>query len=324
METRISVVIPTYKRPLLLMECIKALARQTFSREEFEVIIVSDGPDRLTKELVVSWKHTGLLDIEYIPLDRKRGPAAARNAGWRIASGELIAFTDDDCVPDPCWLEQLWEAYHWPDAPVFAGRVIVPVSAELPTDYERNTAQLEKAEFVTANCACGRRVLEQTGGFDERYEMAWREDSDLAFSICQQQIPLQPLPEAIVVHPVRKARWGVSLYEQKKTMFNALLYKKFPGLYRHRIQERPPLSYYAMVLSITGAVVALAYGTYTLSLVLTAIWLTLLMFFVARRLRHTSRAWPHVLEMIVTSACIPFLSVYWNWYGSLKYRVLFG
>lgn len=323
METKISVVIPTYKRPLLLMECIKALARQTIGRDAFEVIIVSDGPDRLTKDVVVSWKHTGLLDIAYIPLDQKRGPAAARNVGWKLASGELIAFTDDDCMPDPTWLENLWEAYQWPDAPVFAGRVIVPLSEEQPTDYEWNTAQLEKAEFVTANCACSRKILEQTGGFDERFEMAWREDSDLAFSISQQHIPLQPLPEAIVVHPVRKARWGVSLFEQKKTMFNALLFKKYPELYRHRIHEKPPLNYYAMIFSITGAVVALVLGAYVYALVLLGVWLALLAHFVMKRLRHTSHAWPHVLEMIITSACIPFLSVYWNWYGSWKYKVLF-
>jgi glycosyltransferase involved in cell wall biosynthesis len=178
METRISVIIPTYKRPALLMECIKALARQTFDKAAFEVIVVSDGPDRITQKLVTSWKHTGLLDIEYIPLDRKKGPAAARNTGWKIASGELIAFTDDDCQPEPSWLEELWDASQTMDAALFSGRVIVPLS-DAPTDYEWNTAKLETAEFITANCACQRNVMERTGGFDERFEMAWREDRSL-------------------------------------------------------------------------------------------------------------------------------------------------
>ena len=69
--------------------------------------------------------------------------------------------------------------------------------------------------------------------------MAWREDSDLEFRLLQQGIPIWRLQNALVIHPVRKASWGVSLKEQKKGMFNALLYKKYPGLYRKKIQPRP-------------------------------------------------------------------------------------
>lgn len=320
METLISVIIPTYNRPVLLMECIKALARQTFDKAAFEVIVVSDGPDRITQQLVTSWKHTGLLDIEYIPLDRKKGPAAARNAGWKIASGELIAFTDDDCQPDPAWLEELWEASRTMDTALFSGRVIVPLSAT-PTDYEWNTAQLETAEFVTANCACQRNVLERVGGFDERFEMAWREDSDLYFRARWQRIPLVHLSNAMVVHPVRKASWGVSMKEQKKTMYNALLYKKYPQEYMQLIKEKPPALYYVMVLLPVVAITGALLQHYSAALLLTAGWLLLVMYFAWLRLKQTSHAWPHVFEMMVTSACIPFLSIYWNWYGSWKYRV---
>jgi hypothetical protein len=51
-------------------------------------------------------------------------------------------------------------------------------------------------------------------------------------------------------------------------------------------------------------------------------WLLLVMHFAWQRLKNTSHTWPHVFEMIITSAGIPFLSVYWNWYGAWKYRVL--
>lgn len=316
---KISVVIPTYKRPLLLMECIKALARQRFPKDEFEVLVVSDGPDLLTKKLVVSWKHTGLLDIEYIALPGKKGPAAARNAGWKIASGQMIAFTDDDCLPDEHWLETIWESARHQAPRAFAGKVIVPVPPT-PTDYEWNTAKLETAEFVTANCACTRSVLEKTGGFDERFEMAWREDSDLEFSILENQIPLEPLPEAIVVHPVRPARWGVSLFEQKKTMFNALLHKKFPAYYRERINEGPPIYYYVMAAGLTGGLAALLVRNYTLAWICLGIWACTLLVFIAKRLWDTSHAPSHVLEMTVTSVFIPFLSLYWYWYGAWKFR----
>lgn len=322
MEKKISVVIPTYCRPLLLMECLKALARQKFEYDDFEVIVVSDGPDYVTKQVVVSWKHTGLLDIEYVPLASKRGPAAARNMGWKLAAGTLVAFTDDDCLPDPLWLSAIWEAYQQEELIAYSGRIIVPVP-EKPTDYEWNIAQLEKARFVTANCVCTWKTLERIEGFDERFELAWREDSDLEFRLLQQQIPVQHLHDAIVVHPVREANWGVSLREQRKSMFNALLYKKFPQLYRSHIKQHPIWSYYTMIVCCAVLVVALLLNATAVALTALVIWLLLLAGFIRRRLVYTSHAWPHVMEMVITSALIPFLSVYWNLYGAFRYKVLY-
>jgi GT2 family glycosyltransferase len=322
MEKKISVVIPTYCRPLLLMECLKSLAKQKFERDDFEVIVISDGPDHLTKQLVVSWKHTGLLDIVYVPLATKRGPAAARNMGWKLAAGTLVAFTDDDTLPDPLWLQTIWEAYQQEELIAYSGRVIVPVP-EKPTDYEWNIAQLERARFITANCVCSWKALELIQGFDERFELAWREDSDLEFRLLQEQIPIRHLHDAIVVHPVREASWGVSLREQRKSMFNALLYKKFPHLYRNYIKQHPIWSYYAMILCCLVLLAALLSNAAALALTALAIWVLLLAGFIWKRLLHTSHAWPHVMEVIITSVLIPFLSVYWNIYGAVRYRVLY-
>lgn len=63
------------------------------------------------------------------------------------------------------------------------------------------------------------------GGFDERFRMAWREDSDLHFRSLERSYKLGHAPMAKVIHPVRPARWGISVHEQRKSMFNALLYK---------------------------------------------------------------------------------------------------
>jgi GT2 family glycosyltransferase len=322
MEKKISVVIPTYCRPLLLMECLKSLAKQKFERDDFEVIVISDEPDHLTKQLVVSWKHTGLLDIVYVPLATKRGPAAARNMGWKLAAGTLVAFTDDDTLPDPLWLQTIWDAYQQEELIAYSGRVIVPVP-EKPTDYEWNIAQLERARFITANCVCSWKALELIQVFDERFELAWREDSDLEFRLLQEQIPIRHLHDAIVVHPVREASWGVSLREQRKSMFNALLYKKFPHLYRNYIKQHPIWSYYAMILCCLVLLAALLSNAAALALTALAIWVLLLAGFIWKRLLHTSHAWPHVMEVIITSVLIPFLSVYWNLYGAVRYRVLY-
>src|SRR5690348_17598480 len=93
----------------------------------------------------------------------------------------------------------------------------------MPTDYERNESGLERAEFITANCFVRRGVLERLSGFDESFRMPWREDSDLHFRLLEAGFRVARAEDAIVVHPVRPAPWGVSLRQQKKVVFDALL-----------------------------------------------------------------------------------------------------
>ena len=138
------------------------------------------------------------------------------------------------------------------------GRIIVPLPPA-PTDYERDAAGLETAEFATANCFYRREALEAVGGFDERFTAAWREDTDLFFALLERGDRARA-PEAVVIHPVRPARWGISIRQQRKSMFNALLFKKHPALYRERIQASPPLHYYGIVGALLVALVGMVSG----------------------------------------------------------------
>ena len=250
MMPRVLVVVPTYKRTALLMRCLDALLAQDFDAGDYEVIIADDANCAETRQLVMLRAEKARLcghTIRYIPLASTclHGPAAARNAGWRAAQGEIIAFTDDDCIPCPQWLEAGVVALTDGVAGV-SGRLTVPLEG-VPTDYEYNAAQLGENDFVTANCFYRRDALLAVGGFDERYTCAWREDSDLAFTLLTHGAKFANAPDALVVHPVRPARWGISMRQQRKSMFNALLYKKYPALYRQKIQAMPPWHYYAIV-----------------------------------------------------------------------------
>lgn len=234
MPPKISVVIPTYRRPDLLKKCLSALVAQSFPKSDYEVIVVSDGPDVET-ETAVREIISG--NFRYLALPQKGGPAAARNLGWQAAQALLIAFTDDDTVPDADWLSDYAKHYNGEVNIAYTGKIVVP-RPERPTDHARNTAGLETADFVTANCCITRAALEKVGGFDKRFAAAWREDSDLEFRLLEAGVPIVRLTDALVVHPVREAPWGVSIKEQKKGVFNALLYKKFPEKYRQKIQPR--------------------------------------------------------------------------------------
>src|SRR5688572_20942370 len=283
---KISVVVPTYKRPQLLLRCIDALLRQDFHKNEYEIIVVSDGPDAETQVSIDGLKKDAPT-IRFIATVKKGGPAAARNVGWRSSKAKLVVFTDDDCLPDRNWLRGFWNAFlKTPGSKAaFTGRTIVPISKN-PTDYERNISHLAVAEFITANCACTPTALSIVGGFDEAFTMAWREDSDLQFKFIENKIAIIPVPESVVTHPVRKAPWGVSIKDEKKGIFNALLYKKYPELYKKRIQPVAPWHYYAIVLSVIVFLIGILVSNQSVAWTAFAVWAVLTTWFAFRRLQN--------------------------------------
>jgi GT2 family glycosyltransferase len=319
---RASIVVPTHNRPELLARLLDALAKQEFEPSSFEVLICDDAASDATRQQVESFASDARPTARYLPNTGRRGPAAARNLGWRSARGAVIAFTDDDTVPDPGWLAAGLAALDEHDADAATGRVVVPIP-DPPTDYERNVAGLATAEFVTANCFVRRSALERVGGFDERFARAWREDSDLHFALLRSGHKIIHAPDAVVVHPVRPAPWGVSLRQQRNTLFEPLLYKKYPDLYRARIRRSPPWDYYANVAALALAPLAAAAGHPGAALTSLAAWAILTARFGLRRLRGSSLEPAHVAEMAATSALIPALSVFWRLYGAWKFRVFY-
>lgn len=321
MGIRVSVIVPTCRRADLLKRCLDALLAQTLDHSLFEIIVVDDGPTSESRMLVEEHGQRELPRISYLEQHATRGPASARNRGWRAAEGDLIAFTDDDCLPEPDWLKRGIGAFRDGIAGV-SGRVIVPCGPA-PNDYERNTACIEQSEFVTANCFYRKTVLAEVGGFDERFTMAWREDADLYFTLLERNEKLLAAPEAVVVHPVRTSKWGVSVREQRKSMFNALLYKKHPSHYTRKIRNPVLGCYYASVLSAFACLASLVLGLHTQAAAASVLWLVFTGCFCMRRLRGTSLSAGHVVEMALTSVVIPFQSVYWRLTGAVKFNVLF-
>lgn len=322
----VSVVIPTYRRPDLLSNCLRAVLAQDFRGRCFEVIVADDGHDEVTRVTVESLARDAPagVSLRYLRPAAGRGPAVARNAGWRAARAPLVAFTDDDTVPARDWLAAGWATMArepgWSGA---CGAVRVPRSDGPPTDHERMTRGLETAEFVTANAFVRTTALQAVDGFDERFLRAWREDSDLQFRLAQTVGPVGRAPLAEVVHPVRPERWGVCLRQQRNAFFDALLYKKHPVLYRARIDPLPPWDYYLIVAGSLLAAPLGLFGAPRAAAIAAAVALLLIARLAWRRLDGASHAPSHVVEMVTTSALIPFLSVYWRLRGAWCFRVPF-
>jgi glycosyltransferase involved in cell wall biosynthesis len=320
----VSVVVPTLGRPELLNRCLGSLVLQRFDPSKYEIIVVDDGPSEKTRAIVMQWAlHAGKGPlITYIASYGPHGPAAARNRGWKAARGSVVAFTDDDTVPRMTWLETGMAAFEQSDVDAVWGRIVMPLHHE-PTDYELDAKGLERAEFVTANCFCRKSVLERLNGFDERFRFAWREDADLYFNLLSSNARVVHLPGTVVVHPIRPAKWGVSLSQQKKVLFDALLYKKHPDLYRKKIRAGARWDYYLIVLLLLIAAGCLAGGQFIAAVVAGAVWAGMTARFCLMRLKSTVKTFSHVCEMILTSMLIPPLAVYWRMIGALRFRTFF-
>ncbi|HET6728740.1 MAG TPA: HAD-IIIA family hydrolase [Jiangellaceae bacterium] len=219
---RYAIVVPTVGRPSLA-RLLGALAEQDTDGGRcapVEVVVVDDRPDARPplNPGAVPWRQR-------VVASGGRGPAAARNLGWQLASAEWIAFLDDDVVPPAGWARRLVDDLLCCGADVAGsqGRIQVPLPADArPTDWQRNTAGLQDAAWATADMAYRRAALVQVLGFDERFHRAYREDADLALRVRQAGWRLVR-GSRHVLHPVRPAGFWVSVRAQAGNGDDALM-----------------------------------------------------------------------------------------------------
>lgn len=203
----VTVIVPTHGRPGALARCLSALAAQELPRERFEVIVVDDDGDPPAATVVDRFRDTLALRLLVQP---HGGPARARNRGAAAASGDLLAFTDDDCRPEPSWLDRMAAAVERRPGAMVGGRVTNALpgnryagASQLITDivYAHYNAQPERARFCASNnLAIGRTAFEAIGGFDERFLILACEDRDLCDRWTSSGRPLVYVPEAVVAH----------------------------------------------------------------------------------------------------------------------------
>jgi GT2 family glycosyltransferase len=207
----ISVVIPTYNRPVQLGRCLAALAASDHPADRFEVVVVDDGGT--IPLLPVVGSQTGTLRVTLVT-QPNRGPAAARNAGAARARGSLLAFTDDDCMPDPQWLAAL--ARHARERP---GHLIGGVTANLLDGNPFSSASQHlvsylyeysfghgcksprwRGFFASNNLAVPAEEFARMGGFDPDFPLAAGEDRDFSDRWAERNLPMLLAPDARVVH----------------------------------------------------------------------------------------------------------------------------
>lgn len=210
-----SVIVPTYRRPEMLAACLRSLAEQTWSRDDFEVIVVDDADMRVALAPLVAAEHPFSCQLVS---QANRGAAAARNTGARLARGRLLAFTDDDCQPAPDWLELLERAMAAAPEPgeaLVGGRVVNELvrdrfasASQALVDFlvEQGNVGAAQGRLLTSNNLCVPRIaFHDLGGFDEAFRGAGGEDREFCLRWVHSSgghtaRPSVYAPEAVVRH----------------------------------------------------------------------------------------------------------------------------
>ena len=317
---RFDVVVPTVGRESLT-RLLEALLEDSGARPA-RVVVVDDRVDPTTP-LIDGPVPQGVVVLA----SGGRGPAGARNLGWRSGSAEWVAFLDDDVVPPPGWtaalaadLEQL------PDhVAASQGRLVVPLSdGRRPTDWERNVAGLETAQWATADMAYRRVALAAVGGFDERFHRAYREDADLGARVVAAGWRIAT-GERQCVHPVRPADRWVSVRLQAGNADDALLRALHGRRWREVTGVAPGRRsrHLAVTVAGTAAVAGLLGRRRPLALAGAVGWAIGTAELAWARIAPGPRTRDEVLTMALTSAAIPPAAT-WHWlrgWATLPYRL---
>lgn len=205
---RVSVIIPVYNDAERLKLCLDRLAEQTFPRDEMEVIVVDNGSTSPPRELVESYPFCQFAE-ESAP-----GSYAARNRGLSLAAGDIVAFTDADCLPHRDWLEQGVAGAEQFAGPVLIGGAInvVPndptrVSAvewfDVVFGLQQETNVAHYSFAATANAFANRDLLNTIGHFNS--QLLSGGDTDWGKRAAAEGYPVVYHPGAAVDHPARRS-----------------------------------------------------------------------------------------------------------------------
>ena len=235
----VSVIIPTYNDLIRLKDCIKALGQQSFPRNQYEIIVVdnnsTDGTSLwLSQQASIIFAH-----------EAKQTSYAARNAGIRIAKGDVLAFTDSDCIPAEDWLEKgVAHLLSIPNCGFVGGSIklffqdpgqLTPVEI-----YEAVTA-LPQQDYVdehrfaaTANMFTFKSVIDKVGMFDS--DLSSRGDYEWGRRVYADGYCVFYAEDAQVLHPSRHS------FKQMKHKSSRVL----RGTYELR-EKNEELSYYVLL-----------------------------------------------------------------------------
>jgi len=275
MQMKISVVIPAYNAESTINQAVAQSLSQARESLEVEVIVVDDGSSDDTAKVTES---TGAMVIK----QENAGPAAARNRGWQSATGQVVCFTDADCVPSAGWIENLLDGFTDRQVGAVAGSYEIAnngswlaqwVHQEIIERHRRMPPFVQA--FGSYNVAIPRYVLEATGGFDPAYRQASGEDNDLSYRIIKKGRRIAFRPQAKVAHYHPERVWQYLREQYRHGFWRAKLYKEHLDMVRGddytRLRDRlEPILVLGILIFLILAVFGINGSTWLLLILLGA------------------------------------------------------
>lgn len=247
----VSIVIPARNAERTIEGCLTSLLRADYDPERREILVVDNGSSDRTADIIRSYP------VRYLH-EPVRGPSPARNRGIQAARGEIVAFTDADCVVTTGWLGALVSGFKSPDVWGVAGEIVAyPPStpaeryvAMRKVHWQESALQARRPFAVTSNVAFRRETFDRVGLFDPALLKA--QDKDFGWRFFHAgDLRLSYSPEAVVLHRHRPTAWTLFTQHAGWGYGAALLHRKY-GL---RWGAGPELRKQRELLAAVGALI---------------------------------------------------------------------
>lgn len=213
MSKYVSIVVPVYNGERTIEECIKSLLNLDYPKEKYEIIMVDNNSTDNTVEIMKRYPVRLLHE-------KKQGPYAARNLGIKNASGEIVAFTDADCIADKGWLRQLIKNFKGATIAGVGGEILSYNPKTLVEQYSDKSGILSQKIFfnskfrglkmpfiATANAAYKKGILNEIGLFDDSFLIGG--DVDLAWRVSSKGYRIVYAPKALIFHKHRTTPYAL-------------------------------------------------------------------------------------------------------------------
>lgn len=203
----VSVVVASLDRRELLRQALEALFRQDLESGRYEVLAIDDGSDDRTDQMLIEMAAKAPCGYRAIRLPTRSGKALSRNLGVALARGELVAFTDSDCLPAEGWLRACVDHMQGRTGIVQGKTLPDPDAPRRLFSHYIVTDRLD-GSFSTSNICYRRQAILDAGGLDPRCDY-W-EDTDLGWRVSADGWDVAFVPEALVYHqvmPLSVAQW---------------------------------------------------------------------------------------------------------------------
>lgn len=308
---RVSVIVPVLNGEHLIEGCLRALDAQTLRSDDYEIIVVDDGSTDATRDVVRRFASARGVPVRLIERAHA-GPAAARNTGLAVSRSGFVAFTDADVEVAPDWIEQALSVLDAdPSIAAVEGRTLPKGESGTFTHQMENRSG---GLYMTCNMIYRREVL--GAGFDERFRLAFLEDSDVAFGVLDAGGRIQFAPAVLAHHLVLQEGPKKFWREARKRYYNPLLYRKHPALYRRLL--RPivpgfPAPYVDYMLAVATLIAALVTTSWIAAAPagLATLW-------TMRRVAYILRA--RTLAALLGATLLPFVQSAFVVAGMIRFR----